>query len=381
MTSWIEVSLLAAMALFAYPFVLYPGLLRALRPRRKPAGGAGRAPEEWPAVAMVICAYNEERIIRQKLENCLALEYPAGKLRIVVVSDGSTDSTATLWRQFAPQGIELIEQKPRRGKVANLNEVIPARSEEIIVLSDANVLYRSDAILRLVSRFRDPTVGCVSGKVVLRGTTESLSGGEADYYSLEWGMQERESELHSMVGVDGAMYALRRDLFPPCPPDTLIEDFVIAVGVARQGKRVVFEPGAIGWEAGPATVQEEFRRKVRIAAGAAQALARGNGWPIGAPPRFWFLFLSHKLLRWISPLIGLAILVLSWVTRERALPGIVLAAFLVVAALAVLRAVKAWIHPATNWAFYFLFGQAATSWGLIQGMLGRQSVLWAKADR
>src|SRR5262249_6483013 len=158
---------------------------------------------------------------------------------------------------------------------------------------------------RLIGRLEDPTVGCVSGKVILTETTDDLKQSEGNYYSMEWSLQERASQWYSMVGADGAMHAVRRVLFRPSPNDTLIEDRVMRVGGVGQGYRLVFEPKAVAWESGVTSIQEEFRRKTRIAAGAAQGLLRGNALPIGAPARFWFIFLSHKLLRWLSPFIGL----------------------------------------------------------------------------
>ena len=371
-----------ATILFLYPFAIYPALMWLFARRRTGNDESNTtASEPAPYVAMVICALNEQKIISRKMENCLALRYPKEKLKIVVVSDGSTDKTAELVRGYESSGIELIEREARRGKVANLNEVLSSRREEIMVLSDANVLYDPDAVSRLVSRFRDASVGCVSGKVILTDSAPELDDPTSSYYSLEWLLQEKSSAIYSMVGADGAMYALRRELFRPCPNDTVIEDFIIPMSVIRQGKRTVFEPEAIAWEQGPASLGEEFRRKVRISAGCMQGLLRGNAWPMGAPARFWFIFLSHKLLRWLSPAIGLMILVLSSLTREQLFSQAVMAGFVLMSSLAVLRLLTGWRHPLVSAPFYFLFGQVALGWGMLKGLSGRQTVLWAKADR
>ncbi len=373
------VLLFVALLLFVYPFAIYPAMVRLLprwRPARPAAGGAGE-----PRLVMVICALNEQKIIRAKLENCLELDWPRGQVRVVVVSDGSTDATAAIAREFAGRGVELIEREQRRGKIANLNVVVPALEEEVVVLSDANVLYHAAALRHLLARLEDPEVGCVSGKVVLTDSAPELDAPTGGYYSIEWMLQERASAIYSMPGADGAMYAFRRELFRPCPPDTLIEDFVIPMSVLRQGRRVVFAPEALGWERGPANLSEEFRRKVRIAAGAAQALLRGNGWPRDAPLRFWLVFVSHKLLRWLSPLTGLAALALAIACIHTDLGRLVLAGFLATATLAGVRLLTGWAHLAVSGPFYFLFGQAALAMGLLKGVLRRQSVLWAKADR
>jgi len=383
----VETGLILALLLFAYPFVFYPVLLGWLaRGRQKGVEKSLDAAEKSPCatnttVAFVICALNEEKIIRQKIENALAMRYPEDKLRIVLVSDGSTDATAAIAREYAGPRLELIERKQRRGKVANLNEVVMARTEQVVAFSDANVLYEPDALSKLIARLEDPTIGCVSGKVILTETTEDLQKSEASYYSLEWTLQDRASRFYSMVGADGAMYALRRELFRPCPNDTVIEDLVIPVGVVRQGYRVVFEPGAVAWERGVTSLPEEFKRKTRIAAGAAQGVLRGNALPLGAPARFWFVFVSHKLLRWFSPLVGLLALGLALSAPRRLFPEMVLAGFAVLSLLALVRWATGWKAMLLDAPFYFLFGQVAMLWGLIKGAAGKQSVMWSKLDR
>ncbi len=376
---WPDAVLAALLVLFAYPFAIYPPLIRLLARGRRPP--AGEFPEgEWPEAALIICALNEEGVIGEKIENSLALDYPEGKLRVVVVNDGSTDLTGEIARRWTPR-IELIERERRRGKVWNLNRVIAGRREPVVVLSDANVMYARDAMRRLVERLADPEVGCASGKVVLVETAAELETAEKQYYSIEWSLQEAESAFCSMVGADGAMYALKRALFRPVPDDTIIEDLVIPVQVVRQGKRAVFAPDALGWEQGVASLAEEFRRKVRIAAGAAQALVRGNGWPVGAPWRFWFVFVSHKLLRWLSPFVGLGALGWAGWHWEAPLARLALAGAAALAAAALLRWTAGPRARALDAPFYFVFGQCAQLAGFLKGLAGRQSALWAKADR
>jgi len=375
---WAKAVFVGSAALFLYPTVIYPlaGVLFGRRRRR-----VAPEPEQWPSLAMVVCALNERNIIRQKVENTLALDYPRDRLRLIFVSDGSTDGTTEILEEFAGRGIELIARPQRMGKISNLNEVVPRIAEEITVLSDANVLYNRDALKALAAPFADPSVGAVSGKVILQETTGDLEAGEQQYYSVEWKLQELASAIYSMAGADGAMYAFRTRLFQPCPPDTLIEDFVIPISFVRQGKRVLHQPAAIGWERGPESLGEEFRRRVRIAAGAAQALLRGNGWPVGAPLRFWFVWFSHKFLRWVTPLTGLAALaaavaVRGWLPGQTALWG-----FSATALLALVRAITGWQARVLDVPFYFLFGQCAHLIGLVKGAAGRQSVLWEKASR
>ncbi|MCX6626351.1 MAG: glycosyltransferase family 2 protein [Candidatus Solibacter sp.] len=375
------ITLAVLILLFAYPFTIYPVIIAAWA-RRKGRGVEVAAAADFPRIALVICALNEQGIIREKVENSLALQYPQGKLTIIVISDGSTDRTPDIVREYRDAGVVLLDRKVRRGKIANLNEVIPSRSEEIIVLSDANVLYDPHAVMRLAAGFSDRSVGCVSGKVVLADTTpvdlDRLTG---QYYSVEWQLQENSSTVYSMVGADGAMYALRRELFSPCPTDTLIEDLVIPMGVVAQGRRVVFEPKALGWERGVESLAEEFRRRVRIAAGAAQGLLRGNAWPRNAPARFWLIFVSHKLMRWLSPITGTLVMLAALVWSSEPVAQATLAAVAAITALALLKLMTGWKHPLLSAPFYFLFGEIAMLIGLLKGLAGNQTVLWAKADR
>jgi poly-beta-1,6-N-acetyl-D-glucosamine synthase len=371
---------IALISLFLYPYLIYPALLYCLVRVLRKNPWTGR--EACPTVALVICAFNEQNVIGQKIENSLALEYPRERLRIFVISDGSTDRTASVVRQYADARIELIDRTVRRGKIANLNEWLPKRREEILVLSDANVMYRSDALTKLVRRFCDPGVGCVSGKVILTESAPELEGPTQNYYSLEWRLQEWASSICSMPGADGAMYALRRELFRPCPGDTLIEDFAIAMAIIRQGRRVIHEPEAVGWERGPESLKEEFRRRVRIAAGAAQGLIRGYVWPpLSAHASFWWIFVSHKLLRWLSPLVGLVILVCALAAMAQPAARVILAVLAGVSALALIRMLSGWKSRLVNVPFYFLFAQVALGFGLLRGLGGRQTILWAKANR
>jgi poly-beta-1,6-N-acetyl-D-glucosamine synthase len=367
--------------LFLYPLLGYPALMWIWSKVRR-AEPEPPEPVEYPEIALIICALNEARVIGDKMENSLQLGYPAGRLHIVVVNDGSTDGTADIVRRYADRGVELIDRSERRGKVTNLNEVIQGRPEPLIALSDANVIYDPQCLRLLVRHFQDPSVGCVSGKVVLIDTTKALNEGEGQYYSLEWFLQEEAGRMYSMVGADGAMHAFRRHLYRPCPTDTLIEDLVMPVQIVRQGFRCLMEPRALAREEGPSSSQEEFRRKVRIAAGAAQAVIRGNGLPgEKAPLRFWFLFISHKLLRWASPLMALGVVISAALTWTNPWSQLVLAGSFLLAVLALVRWRNPIDHRMLNIPYYFVFGQAAVLYGLWRGATGRQSVLWAKVNR
>lgn len=372
-----NLALALASLLFIYPFLVYPLLMRLVPIRRRPRPSA----EHIPELAMVICALNEERIIGEKLTNTFELDYPPDKLTVYFVNDGSTDRTLDIAKEFVSRGLVVIDRPQRLGKVANLNAVIPTLRQEYVVLSDANVIYDRQALRHLTAPFADPQVGCVSGKVVLVDTTASLRQSEGLYYSIEWLLQQKGSDLYSMCGADGAMYVFRRSLFRPCPPDTLIEDFVLPMQIVRQGYRTLFEARALGWEHGPTSLTEEYRRKVRIAAGSTQALLRRNGVPRNAPASFWFIWVSHKLMRWLSPLFGLAMIAVAVAALPSPAAQAILGFWLLVTALAFIRWLTGLSSPVLNVPFYFVFSQIAMAIGLWRGLTGSQSVLWQKANR
>ena len=294
-TFWIVVYW-AALAAECYTLAGYPLALLLLNLCTR-----GRKPELWePRVSLIIPAHNEAKVLAAKLENALALDYPQEKLEIILASDGSTDNTAEVARSFLPHGIKLIAHNTRRGKASVINDAVREASGEVLFLCDANVMFAADALRQLVGHLKDPTVGAVTGVVRLASHESNFGHGESFYYRLERSLQSAESSVGSLMGVDGGMYLLRKELFRPLPPETILDDFVISMQVIRQGYRVTYEPSAVAEENGTPTASQEWRRRVRVAAGAAQSLKRGC-WPSLLRPICLWQYLSHKLLRWLSP--------------------------------------------------------------------------------
>jgi cellulose synthase/poly-beta-1,6-N-acetylglucosamine synthase-like glycosyltransferase len=371
----------AAFALSAYVYFGYPALLTLVR-RRPPVGDLpdGRL----PTVALVIAAHDEEAVIAEKLSNSLAIDYPPDKLSIVVASDGSTDRTNAIVRSFSGSRIRLEEMTPRGGKTRALNAVVPRTHGEITVLSDANTMFRPDAIRKLVRHFADPRVGCVSGDVRLIGSAEEYADSEGAYYRYERFIQQQESALGAIIGADGGMYALRHALFRRVPDDVVVDDFVISMNVARDGFAVRYEPEAVAIEQGTLSAREEFRRKVRVIAGGIQALTRGVGVPRWFQVVLLWCYVSHKLLRWFMP----AALVVLFVT------SMFLAAddvFAMVFALQVVFYAAALVHRpllrrgvnlrVTSVPYYFCLVNAAAGVGIVRGLTGRQRSAWSRTRR
>jgi cellulose synthase/poly-beta-1,6-N-acetylglucosamine synthase-like glycosyltransferase len=264
---------------------------------------------DLPSVSLLIAAHNEEADIEARIANALALRYPKGELEIVIASDGSTDRTNEIAGRYADRGVRLLAFPVNRGKAAVLNAAVPRLRGDVVVLSDANTHMESDAVWRLAPWFADPTVGVVCGKLIL---TDSETGRNADglYWKYETFLKACEGRLGALVGCNGAIYAIRKDLFPGDRGGAIIDDFVIPLEARRRsGCRIVFDPEALAREETAPDLRAEFRRRARIGAGGFQSMARL--WPLLSPAHGWvsFTFLCHKVLRWLSPfcLVGMLI--------------------------------------------------------------------------
>ncbi len=287
--------------LIAYVYLGYPALLLVLS-RLRPAPPIRKA-DNTPSVSLVIPAYNEEKVIAQKIENALALDYPRNRLEIIVASDGSTDATNDIVARCLSEHVRLIAYPERTGKTAMLNRVVPCAHGEIIVFTDANSIYHAPALRKLVRNFRDPTVGCVCGRVSFSNPHESsISGGENAYYRYETFLKERESEIHSVLSAYGGIYAIRRRLFQAVDP-ACSDDFAVPLSIVLQGYRSVQDSEAVAFERTSTTTEDELSQKRRIIARDLKAYLHMRG--LFAPFRGWIsiqLF-SHKFLRWIVPLL------------------------------------------------------------------------------
>jgi cellulose synthase/poly-beta-1,6-N-acetylglucosamine synthase-like glycosyltransferase len=364
-----------------YVYALYPLLLSLLRLVARRPIKTGHAE---PTVCLFIAAHDEAIVMEAKLQNALALEYPADKLEIVVASDGSTDGTNEIVERFAPR-VRLITHWPRRGKIAAINQGMESVACEIVVFSDANTFLRPDAVRALVRNFASDDVGCVSGDVTLVGDRALLAKSEDLYYRYERWIQHAESDIGSMIGADGALYAIRRRLFTPRAEDTILDDMAIPMSIVRAGRRVVFEPAARAQEPGVESAMEEFSRKTRVVAGAMQFLARNDSSVPLSTPQVILSLVSHKALRWMSPGFALLLFVTSLMLtgsgtfhqyRAVWLTSVAIMGFGLLGSLPRLRRI-----PLIGLSHYLCLVQAAAAVGFIKGLSGKQSVLWRRFDR
>ncbi len=303
-----EILVTASLATLIYIYMGYPILVWLMA---RCFGMDPKKAPHTPHISLFIPAYNEEKHIEMKIKNSLGLDYPKDKLHIVIASDGSTDQTNQIAKQYADEGVQLVEMPKNIGKAAMLTQVVPQLEGEVIVFSDTSSELEPNALLELMQNFADPWVGCVSGLYRLRKATrvDSRSQSEGFYWRYETFMKYQESRLHSILGAHGAFYAMRKKLFTELDKKSINDDYILAMRVVRQGYRSVYEPRAVAWERELSSVDGEFARRQRIAAGNVQQLF--ELWTLFNPMRGWvaFCFFSHKGLRTFSPVFLLTFLI------------------------------------------------------------------------
>jgi len=300
--SLVETVFWASFAFVAYVYAGYPLLVAAWsRLVRRPV-----AKGDWePGVSLVIAAYNERDTIAGKIDNCLGLDYPADKLEIVVSLDGSTDGTGEvleeLLRREGRAAVRVIASRRHEGKAAALNRAVEAARGEVLVFCDARQRIEPGAVRELVADLRDPSVGAVTGELMLLDDDEhEAADGVGLYWRYEKALRAMESRIHSTVGATGALYAIRRELFRPIPESAILDDVIVPMGAVLAGKRTVFEPRARAHDR-VCPPEQEFRRKVRTLAGNFQLVALMPQLLVPGRNPVFLQFLSHKIGRLLVP--------------------------------------------------------------------------------
>lgn len=366
--------------LIIYTYVGYPvvlGILAFFMPSRQ-----YRKHKQEPSVSLIVSVYNEEKGILGKIRNLKDVAYPAGKLEILVGSDGSTDGTVDLLRANQFEGMKIFVFPERRGKAAVLNDLVGKARGDLVVFSDANSLFRVDTLQNLVRPFSDPDVGAASGELVL---TSSGNIGESLYWQYETLVKRLESRVGTLVGATGGVYAIRRSLYRPLPLDRAVaDDFVIPMVIFQQGYRVEYVPDAVALETAEETVRREFRRKVRIGAQNFNALRYVRSLLNPARGFAAFALWSHKIIRWSVPLallaLGIATAVLSRAGGAYATVLYAEAAFVMLAFIGFVGERWNVRTPVVILPYYFLAVNAALVVGLVKSISGSQSLAW-EVDR
>ena len=256
--------------------------------------------QSLPTVTLVISVYNEEAVLRSKIENSLALDYPPELLQRVVLSDGSTDRSDEIVREYADRGIQLQSFPGRRGKVARLNELLPEVQSQIIVLSDANSIYEPMSIRTLVRHFADPRVGCVCGALEYVNPLKLASGeGERFYWNYEKRLKNLESSLGSLLGANGAIYAFRTKLFRAVDPLMFCDD-VIPIRISIDGYLTLYDPEARCTEESPGEGAEMRRRRRHASFGLRSMLRMIREAAVKRRVLITYQIVSHRIVRWLG---------------------------------------------------------------------------------
>ena len=305
------------MAIVVYTYVGYGIVLyllvfvKRLATKAKPL--ADITDDRLPEVTLMVCAYNEEDIIAEKMDNTRRLDYPSDRLHLVWVTDGSNDNTNVLLSAY-PE-VKVIYFPERRGKAAALKHGIKEIDTEIVMMTDANTMLNPEAVREVARLMQDPKVGCVSGekKVMARSNSDEAAQGEGLYWKYESTLKRLDSELYSAMGAAGELCVIRRQLMTDIPDDTLLDDFIISMEIVKKGFKIAYTSNAYAMEYGSADLHEESKRKRRIAAGGLQSCWRLRSLmnPLRHPV-VAFQFVSHRVLRWtITPVCLFALVPLN----------------------------------------------------------------------
>ena len=284
----------AAYVYFGYPLLLLVWRRLGARPVRK-------APIE-PAVTIVIAMHNERDNVEPRLQNCFEMNYPADKLQIIVSLDAPTDGTDTLVREYASRGVEVLSSTVRRGKASAINRGVAFAKGEVIVFADARQRFHPNAVRELVANFADDSVGAVSGQLILLDSDgREASNTLGMYWRYEKKIRGLESDIHSVPGTTGAIYALRRELFAPIRPRTVLDDVQIPMRAVLKGKRVLFEPAAIAYDQVSHEASVEYEKKRRTLMGNYELLVEMPELLLPWRNPIFLQLFSHKVGRLIVP--------------------------------------------------------------------------------
>lgn len=293
-----------AAAVLVYQYLGYPlALALVALGRHKPKRPLISGVAGLPRVSLIISAYNEQEVIERKIRNGLELDYPAGRLEIIVASDGSNDATNQIARSFADRGVVLLEYPNQRGKNLTLNDTMPRAVGDIVVFTDANGMYQRDAVRQLVQWFADPRVGTVCGELIYKNFNQNpIAEGYNRYWELDQMQKRLESAIGCLLGANGSIFAVRKSLLRPVPND-VCNDMVQPIWVAAAGYDCLYEPRAVSFEAGSRNLGDELKRRARIIGRGIRGIRAV--WPDIVRSRRWLVaweLVSRKGLRYLTPL-------------------------------------------------------------------------------
>lgn len=345
--------------------------------------------EELPDMTLLICAYNEEDVVAEKMKNTLAIDYPKDKFRIMWVTDGSNDHTNELLKAY-PE-VDIVFSPERRGKSAALKHGLRELKTRYVAFTDANTMLNAGALKEIARQFMDPTVGCVSGekRVVAKKDGDMAAKGEGLYWKYESTLKRWDSELYSTMGAAGELYAIDPTLVKEVPDEALLDDFMMSMYVVQAGKRIAYAPDAYAQEYGSANIFEESKRKRRIAAGGLQSIwwLRSMLNPL-RQPLVTFQYVSHRVLRWSITPVAMIILFAVNIILVLMGAGLFYSIFLTLQLLFYLIALTVWIssryghkNKILYTIYYFVFMNINVFRGMAYLRTHGKSGAWEKAKR
>ena len=390
----LEILFWAMLLIVFYTYIGYGILLYIIiRLKRllkgKPFEAVLPADDKLPTITLMICAYNEEDVVAEKMENTRAIDYPRDKFRVMWVTDGSNDRTNELLKAY-PE-VDIVFSPERRGKTAALKHGLKEVKTRYVAFTDANTMINPDAMREIARQFMDSRVGCVSGekRVTARNKGEMAAEGEGLYWRYESMLKKWDSELYSTMGAAGELYAIDPKLVREVPDEALLDDFMMSMYVVEDGYRIAYTPDAYACEFGSANIYEESKRKRRIAAGGLQSIwwLRSMLNPI-RQPLVTFQYVSHRVLRWSLTPIAMVVLLLTNIALVWMDAGKVYTWALIIQAFFLLMAFLGWLQTRfgqkNKWlytAYYFLFMNLNVFRGMAYLKSHGKSGTWEKAKR
>lgn len=342
-----------------------------------------------PPVSFIVAAYNEQECIEEKIKNTIEQNYPAEKIEIIFITDGSTDKTTAIIERY--QNIKLLHKPERKGKSAALNRAVSFATNNILIFSDSNTILNPDAIKNIAKHYSLKDTGGVAGEKKVINLSSLGSGNQVNeglYWKYESFLKKIDSDFYSVVGAAGELFSVRKDLYEAIPENVILDDFVLSLKVASKGYRIVYEPDAFAAENPSFSIKDEKKRKIRIGAGGFQAiLLLKSLFKFWKYPRLSYLYFSHRFLRWaVTPFCFLMLFIsnLSLFISTGGVFTIIFIAQFTFYFLALIGAIfpgfRTWLKPAQI-CYYIVFMNYSVILGLFRFINGSQSAIWEKAKR
>lgn len=360
-----------------------------IRPHSQKKSKKNQKKYNYPDVSLIIAAYNEQDTVQEKMDNCNNIDYPEEKLFIYWVTDGSDDKTNELLSKY--KNITVLFEKERRGKTAAINRAMPFIKTPLSVFTDANTMINRESVKEIVKKFSNPQVGCVAGeKRVITDKTGNATAGEGIYWKYESVLKKYDDKFYSTMGTAGELYGIRTDLFEMLPADTLLDDFMLSMKIAKKGYKIAYCDTAYALEKPSLNMKEEEKRKIRISAGGLQSVYRLRSLlNIFKYRTLSFQYISHRVLRWtITPVLFFLLLPLNAIILIENPHDYFFILFLLLQIIFYILAATGYFFSKKNIKkkslyipYYFMFMNISVFKGILYLAANKNKGIWDKAKR